>query len=62
MVIDEGRFIRCEGCDAKLENHYWGKVKAEDWFFTRAGEAYCPNHVPEWVAGWRERKKKRSGS
>lgn len=46
-----------EECTTTVQNHYWARVKAEDWFFQRSGEAWCPAHVPDWVAGWREGKK-----
>lgn len=42
-------------CDATFKNHRWGKQAAQDigWFFQRDGKAFCPDHVPEWVEGWR---------
>jgi hypothetical protein len=45
-----------DGCDATVPDHYWGKVKAAGWFFQRNGDAWCPEHVPEWVAEWRSRQ------
>lgn len=44
------------GCAASVPDHYWGLVKAEGWFFQRDGSAWCPQHIPPWVAGWRARK------
>lgn len=51
--------VKCENCDDNVPNHYWGKVKADGWFFQRDGRAYCPKHVPEWVANWRKEKEKK---
>jgi len=44
-----------EGCTETVRNHYWGRVKS-GWFFQKTGEAWCPEHTPEWVASWRARK------
>lgn len=48
--------IKCEGCDLTTETDHWTAVKrqAEGWFFRKDGRIYCPNHVPEWVEGWRD--------
>jgi len=58
--IPDGYTVRCSepGCLHNVSNHYWGKVAANDagWFFQRTGEAWCPEHVPEWVEEWRARK------
>lgn len=56
MITEDGEFIKCEDCDEKIKNHAWAKIKADGWFLTRDGRAYCPNHQ-SWVAGWRKRKK-----
>ena len=46
-----------DGCGKTIQNHYWGKVKS-GWFFSRDGETqWCAEHVPEWVAAWREKKR-----
>lgn len=61
MISDDGTEVICDrlGCDRRYKNHYWGKVKAaEDWFTTKTGKAFCPDHHPEWVAAWRARLKK----
>ncbi len=56
MNTEDGK-IQCEECEAQIENHRWGKTKAQNWFFTRDGEkAYCPKHVPSWVEDWREKR------
>lgn len=51
-----------EGCPRTIKDHMWGRIKAEGWFFTKTGKAYCPDHRPEWVAAWRKRKKEKNGS
>ena len=50
--------VRCAepGCEATVKDHAWGKIKADGWFFTKTGEAWCPDHNPEWVAEWRARQ------
>ena len=44
-----------DGCTATFTHHYWGAVKAHDagWFSQKDGTVYCPEHTPDWVAGWR---------
>ncbi len=45
------------GCEAKLPNHAWGRIKASpDWFEQRDGTIWCPDHHPAWVADWRARQ------
>ena len=51
----EDKHCSAVGCAKSIKDHYWGHVKAEGWFFSKAGEAYCPEHLPEWVPAWRER-------
>jgi hypothetical protein len=45
-------------CDASFLNHYWGKIRAHEagWFMGQNGLNACPQHVPSWVAGWRQKK------
>lgn len=48
-------FIICseEGCEEKTRSH-----SKPGWFYSRYGsEAYCPEHVPDWVEAWRKRKR-----
>ena len=46
------------GCDAKIKDHAWGHIKADDWFFSKqTGNLFCPEHIPDWVPAWRARKK-----
>lgn len=42
-------------CTNTYMPHTWGKRKAsnEGWFFQRNGDAWCPEHTPEWVESWR---------
>jgi hypothetical protein len=46
------------GCPAKIADHRWGRTKANGWFFSKDGEAWCPDHVPRWVATWRAKEKR----
>jgi hypothetical protein len=50
--------IKCsfEGCTNAIKDHLWGHIKAEGWFFKRNGDAWCPDHIPAWVAKWRKNK------
>lgn len=50
---------KCEKCSATCSNHKWGMIRAynEGWFFSKDRKAFCPAHVPSWVAGWRMRQK-----
>lgn len=50
-----------KGCGASVPGSKWDQVKAanEGWFFAKDGTAYCPAHVPDWVAGWRENRKRK---
>lgn len=45
-------------CKATYKANKWGQIKAHDagWFFQKDGQGFCPEHVPEWVAGWRAGK------
>ena len=60
MPYDVGKIVCCiQGCDRQIaEGHRWGKIRAQDkgWFFAKTGHVYCPDHVPDWVAAWRERR------
>lgn len=48
------------GCPVSFPGSKFAAIKAqgEGWFFAKDGIAYCPEHVPEWVAAWRERRRK----
>ena len=48
-----------EGCAAEIKDHYWGRVKS-GWFLQKNGLQYCPEHTPEWVPAWRERRADRA--
>lgn len=44
------------GCQASYPGSKHAAIRAgqEGWFRSRkTGEAFCPEHVPDWVAGWR---------
>jgi len=58
MKEPDHQHVRCDhpGCEAKIKNHAWGKIRAEGWFFQRNGKAYCPDHLPEWVDKWRGKR------
>lgn len=60
LHIPEGFAQHCSepSCLHNVSMHYWGKVTASNagWFFQRTGEAWCPEHVPEWVTEWRARR------
>jgi hypothetical protein len=50
---------RENGCPAEILGDKHSKIRAQErgWFFSRKEErVYCPAHVPDWVAGWRERR------
>lgn len=46
------------GCDANHPAGKWGDIRAAEkgWFHSKSGDAYCPKHVPQWVAKWRARQ------
>jgi hypothetical protein len=47
--------VTCAGCEESVPDNRWSKIRASaaGWFFQKDGTAYCPLHVPAWVAGWR---------
>lgn len=46
------------GCTAAHKSDRWNNSKAQKlgWFIQRNGDHWCPDHIPEWVAQWREEK------
>jgi len=56
----ETTYTKCSApdCEAKVPNHYWGRVKkGAGWFFSKdESDAWCPQHLPEWVPQWRAQK------
>ena len=44
------------GCHKSIKDNRWSKTKNDDWFHQRDDTSYCPEHVPSWVAEWREKK------
>lgn len=51
------KFCSFPECDSRIKDHAWGHIKASDWFFQKNGDSWCPEHIPEWVEGWRARQK-----
>ena len=49
--------LSCEGCDATIPDERWSKTRS-GWFQTKDGKNYCPEHTPDWVAEWREKRGK----
>jgi hypothetical protein len=52
------------GCEASIRGskHYRMKAQHEGWFSSfRENLAYCPEHVPDWVPAWRDRRQAASG-
>lgn len=49
------------GCTASFRDHRWGATKAHDegWFLQQNGDAWCPEHVPDWVAQWRKKQQRK---
>ena len=47
-----------EGCSASFTPHHWGQKKAQTdgWFLQKDGDAWCPEHTPEWVEEWQARR------
>jgi NTP pyrophosphatase (non-canonical NTP hydrolase) len=37
------------------------RAQTAGWFMQRNGDHWCPEHVPDWVEGWRERELSRRG-
>lgn len=61
MLSPDGKKIWCEvnTCTRFVMNHRWGKTKATGWYFAKDYNiAYCPDHIPDWVAAWRKSKEK----
>lgn len=50
-----------DGCTKSYTPHHWGAKRAESegWFLQKNGDAWCPDHNPDWVAAWRARRKKK---
>lgn len=46
------------GCKGTAPKHQWSeKTKAgKGWFHQKDGTSWCPDHHPEWVKEWRERR------
>lgn len=50
---------RVEDCIEAVDNSRWPKIRAHDlgWFFQKDDTAWCPEHNPPWVAGWRKKQR-----
>jgi hypothetical protein len=54
--------IRCDspGCTAETKIGHFGMIKAsskDGWFFRKDSEdAFCFDHLPDWVISWRDRR------
>jgi hypothetical protein len=47
-----------DGCPASFPGSKFAAMRAgrEGWFFPRGrgdGRGWCPDHLPDWVPGWR---------
>lgn len=44
-------------CSRTFRDHRWGAIQAQNdgWFLQTNGDAWCPEHVPDWVPEWRAR-------
>lgn len=47
-----------EECSKTFTPHLWGTREAQraGWFLQRNGDAWCPEHNPDWVAAWRAKR------
>lgn len=45
----------CAECGKTHKKDRWNNSKAQGlgWFMQKDGTAWCPDHIPEWVAEWR---------
>lgn len=54
-------YIVCDhpGCTDQFKLTHWDSIAASDkgWFQKLNGEAWCPEHIPSWVAEWRAKKR-----
>ncbi|AOZ64930.1 hypothetical protein SEA_OLYMPICHELADO_65 [Streptomyces phage OlympicHelado] len=55
------RFCSNAECPKSFPNHKHGTIGAhqDGWFLQRNGDAWCPDHIPDWVAEWRAKKNKK---
>lgn len=62
-VSEHTTFTSCAhpGCEMSFPNHRWGAIKAHStgWFMAKDDQAWCPEHLPEWVPQWRANPKRR---
>lgn len=45
-------------CAAQFKLTHWDSIAAGNigWFQKLNGDSWCPDHIPEWVTAWREKK------
>lgn len=57
--ISNKEVCRKSGCRNDYFSDKWGKMEAvrKGWYIGRNGVSWCGEHIPGWVAEWRERKK-----
>jgi len=48
------------GCTNETVANKWADIQSA-WFFMKDGSAYCPEHIPDWVADWRRNKELMKG-
>lgn len=56
---EQKAFCDHPSCSNFVKAHAWGWIKAggDGWFFQKNGDCWCPDHIPEWVSAWREKRK-----
>lgn len=59
--MDGWLYCSHKGCRRRIKNEHWNKVQAHDlgWMMQKNGDNWCPDHPPEWLAEWREKKGKK---
>lgn len=45
-----------ENCTNEMPSHAWSVIKTEGWFHQKDGNSWCPQHTPDWVDKWREKR------
>lgn len=58
MSDHKSEVLNCSepSCKAVITRNAWTLIKADDWFFQRNGDCWCPEHIPDWVPEWRMRQ------
>jgi hypothetical protein len=60
MSYDTRRKCNQKACNKKTKTDKFNAIRAREagWFFQKDGSIWCPDHVPDWVASWREKNDK----